>query len=80
MQEVTFDTLRLQIPTDYQSVPASVVENKQILHKLLKSFKLPTEEGIFSPNIVITATHVAPTLDYEQFWTANISKIKQDLQ
>jgi hypothetical protein len=46
---------------------------------VLKSFKLPTEEGIFSPNVVITSSSVPPTLDFEQFRTANTNKIQQDL-
>ncbi|MBP7848395.1 hypothetical protein KA013_04260 [Patescibacteria group bacterium] len=50
------------------------------MHKVVKSFKLPTDEGVFSPNIIITSSSVSPSLDYEQFWTANNNKIKQDLQ
>jgi len=50
------------------------------LHKVVKSFKLPTDEGVFSPNIIITSSSVSPTLDYEQFRTANNNKIQKDLQ
>lgn len=80
MQPVTFQQFSFEIPESFQTVPTSLVENKQILHKVLKSFKLPTEEGIFSPNVVITSTALLPSIDYEQFWTANTNKLKQDLQ
>ncbi len=79
-QEVSFEPFSLSIPGGYQSVSAGLVENKQILHKVVKSFKLPTEAGVFSPNIVITSSAVAPKLDYEQFRTANNNKIKEDLK
>ncbi len=79
LQIVKFEPFALQIPTSYQAVPAATIENKQILHKVLKSFKLPTEEGVFSPNIVITSSSVAPSIDYEQFRTANTTKLKQNL-
>lgn len=79
LQTIVFDWFGMQIPTSYLAVPAGSVENKQILHKVLKSFKLPTEEGVFSPNIVVTSSVVAPSIDYEQFRTANTTKLKQNL-
>lgn len=73
-QIITFDAYRMTIPSDYREVSSSLIENKQILNKVLKSFK-KDEERQFASNLVVTQSEVAPELDYEQFYTANISKL-----
>ena len=56
-----------------------MVENKQLINKILYSAKIDSEEW-FDTNFIVTASVLPPTLDYEQFWTVNTNKIKQYVQ
>lgn len=73
-QTVTFDTFSLSIPTTFTSIDSTLVENKQILNKVLKSFKKKVSAG-FASNIVISRSSLPPELDYEQFRSANSKKL-----
>ena len=52
-----------------------MVENKQLLNKVVKSFKRDSESW-FDTNFIITKSQLPPSLDYEQFWTVNTNKLK----
>lgn len=77
-QTVSFDRYELEITEGYREVSAGLVENKQILNKILKSFK-STDEWIFADNLIITKSVLELELDYEQYRTANSSKLRQYL-
>ncbi|USN54320.1 MAG: hypothetical protein H6765_07255 [Candidatus Peribacteria bacterium] len=77
-QTIAFDDYRISLPAEYREVSSSLIENKQILNKVLKSYK-KDEDRQFATNLVITKSVIAPELDYEQFWTANTNKLKSFL-
>lgn len=77
-QPITFDTFNLTIGADYESIPPALVENKQIINKVLRSFKLPNPEW-FDKNIVVTKSTIEQEIDYEQFATANEQKLSSQL-
>lgn len=74
-QTISFDTFSIAIPTTFSPINAGLVENKQILNKVLKSFKNKDAAG-FASNIVIARSSITPDIDYEQFWTANSKKLQ----
>ena len=60
-------------------VANGLVENKQILNKVVKSFKVENEEG-FDTNFIITKSVVTPELNFEQFRTVNTNKLNSYIQ
>jgi len=71
-----FDGYSIQIDSTYTEVSPALVENKQLLNKVVKSFKLPSEEAnAFEPNIIISRSDLPPSLDFDQFWTLNAQKL-----
>lgn len=77
-QEISFDGYTMTIDERYTPVPNSLIENKQIINKVVKSYKINWDEN-FDENLIITSSSLAPELDYEQFWTVNTSKLKDQL-
>lgn len=75
MQTITFDNLQMEIPKDFQKVAPGLVENKQIINKVIASYKQKQEW--FSPNLIVTKSSLAQELDFEQFRTANTNKLKK---
>jgi len=75
MQTITFDNFQMEIPSDYQRVAPWLVENKQIINKVVASYKQKQEW--FSPNLIVTVSLLEQALDFEQFRTANTSKLKK---
>jgi len=65
----------MEIPTEYQKVAPGLVENKQIINKVIASYKQKQEW--FSPNLIVTVSPLAQELDFEQFRTANTNKLKK---
>lgn len=80
VQTVRFDEFLIDIPEEYETVSTSLVENKQILNKILKSFKVTSEDQPwFDDNLIITASFIAQELDYEQFRTVNTNKLRDQV-
>jgi len=75
---VQYDGITVVIPQEYQEVPSSLVENKQILNKVIKSFKLIEDEG-YIDNIVITKSLIAESIDSAKFATANLDKLQENI-
>lgn len=76
----TFDIYALELPEAFVHVPPALVENKQLLNKVVKSFKIPAEEyGTFETNILISRSDLPPELDFDQFWTLNQQKLEWSL-
>lgn len=73
-----FDQFIIDIPEGYQEVPTTLVENKQILNKVIKSFKLSDDEG-YADNILITKSLIAPSVTSKQFASANREKLNSDI-
>ncbi|MDP2670427.1 MAG: hypothetical protein Q8O99_05930 [bacterium] len=66
----------MDIPATYVNVPPVLVENKQLLHKVIKSFKVRAETiGDFESNIIISRSNISPELDFEQFRTLNTQQL-----
>lgn len=77
-QTIAFDGYTIEIPNTFSPINSALVENKQILNKVLKSFK-KTVPSWFASNIVISRSSLPPELDYEQFWSANSKKLSSYL-
>ncbi len=77
-QDITFDTFNLTLDETYESIPPSLVENKQIINKVLRSFKITNPEW-FDKNLVITKSTIDPSLNFDQFATANEQKLRSQL-
>jgi len=66
----------ITIPASYVDVSPALVENKQLVNKVLASFKIPAEvKGTFEPNIIITRSDLPPELNFEQFRMLNAQKL-----
>ena len=74
--QISFDHYLMDIPATYVNVPPVLVENKQLLHKVIKSFKVRAETiGDFESNIIISRSNISPELDFEQFRTLNTQQL-----
>lgn len=78
-QTLSFDGFSIDISTDFTKIAKGLVENKQIVNKILHSYKIDGEEW-FDTNFIITKSELPPSLDYEQFRTVNTNKLKQYVQ
>lgn len=79
-REVTVGSYVFSLPEAYTSVSPSLVENKQLTNKVIWSFKRSssTTSG-FEPNIIVTRSVIAPSLNFEQFRTLNTQKLQAEL-
>lgn len=66
----------LNIPSDFTETNPSLVENKQIIDKVIKAWKQDKTSG-FDPTLLFTKSLIGPELDYEQFYTINSKKFEQ---
>jgi hypothetical protein len=66
----------LQIPKDATAVNPALVENKQIVDKVIKAWKIDKTQG-FDPTLIFTKSSIGPEVDYEQFYTVNQKKFEQ---
>jgi hypothetical protein len=79
-RRVTLEGYSFTLPADYIELSPSLVENKQLINKVIWSYKLPAEVlGEFEPNIIITRSDLPPELNFEQFWTLNTQKLNAQL-
>ena len=74
MQTIDFAQFQMEIPSSFQKVAPGLVENKQIVNKVIASYK--EKQEWFSPNLIVSASKLAQQLDFEQFRTANTHKLK----
>lgn len=76
---ISFDGFSVDISGDFTTINKGLVENKQLINKILYSAKIDSNEW-FDTNFIVTASLLPPTLDYEQFRTVNTNKLKQYVQ
>ncbi len=56
----------------------SLLETKQIINKIIASYKIK-KEWAFDDNVVVTRSEIWPELDYEQFRSVNSKKLETSL-
>ena len=79
-REITLDGYLFMVPGTYVDVSPALVENKQLVNKVIGSYKLPTEvTWSFEPNIIVTRSELPPELNFEQFRTLNAQKLDAGL-
>lgn len=79
-KKVTADWFHFTIPAWYESVIPALIENKQLVNKILLSYKLPSDEKwIFEQNVIFTRSSLPPDINFEQFWTLNAQKMSSEL-
>jgi hypothetical protein len=64
----------LSIPATFTGTNPALVENKQIIDKVLRAWKIDKTTW-FDPTLLFTTSIIGPSLDYEQFYTVNMKKI-----
>lgn len=80
MREITVAWYTFSLPEAYVAVSPSLVENKQLVNKVIWSYKLPSEtKWTFEPNIIVTRSDLPPELNFEQFRTLNAQKMNAQL-
>ncbi len=79
-REVRFGEYVFSLSEEYVEVSPALVENKQLINKVIWSYKIPAEvKGTFEPNVIITRSDLSPDLNFEQFWTLNAQKLNANL-
>lgn len=79
-KKVTADWFHFTLPEWYESVIPALIENKQLVNKILLSYKLPSSQtGTFEQNIIFTRSSLPPDINFEQFWTLNAQKMSAEL-
>lgn len=79
-QSTHVDRYLFSLPQGYVSVSPALVENKQLVNKVIASYKLPAEtKGTFEPNIIVTRSDLPAEINFEQFWTLNAQKMVTEL-
>lgn len=66
----------IDVPENFVEVNPVLVENKQIVDKVIKAWKID-KESWFDPTLLFTKSIIWPSLDYEQFYTVNLKKFEQ---
>ncbi len=75
--QVTFDKqFSIYLPETFKSVPSQVVENKQLINKIVAAYKVNTTEG-FDNNLIISKSALWPQLDVDQFRTLQSKKMQR---
>lgn len=75
-REVMIEKYTFALPVSYIEVSSALVENKQLVNKVVWSWKIPAElKGNFEPNIIMTRSDLPPELNFEQFRTLNAQKM-----
>ncbi len=71
----SFDHFQIQLDETFGEISASLVENKQLTHKVIKSYKVTNPEG-FDENIIITQTQIKQKIETQEFASINLEKIQ----
>ncbi len=78
MEPIRFDTFTIGIPEWFESVPVWLVENKQIINKVISAYRI-NEPTWFDQNIVISRSIIRPWLSFDDFATANTQRMLREL-
>lgn len=76
--KISFDGFNMQINSEFQETDASIIQNKQIINKVVKAYKI-TNTQWFDKNIIVAKTTVNSDIDSENFWKTSIEKIKTQI-
>lgn len=68
----------VSVPESFSEVNSWLVENQQIVNKVLLAFKQQDAEW-FADNMVVTRSEISQELDYEQFRSINSKKLHTTL-
>jgi len=80
-QKVDFEWFNIDIDQDFKKTDGWLVENKQIINKVLKAYKKPnSQKDGFDENIMIAKTTVNSNLTWETFAKVNVEKLQNSIQ
>lgn len=78
-KQITYDDrFVINISEDFVSVPAQLVENKQLINKIVLAYKI-TNTQWFDKNLIISKSVIGPALDVNQFRTLQSKKLQRIL-
>lgn len=75
---ITFDWINYEISLDYKETNPVLIENEQILNKILKAYKKSNEEW-FDENIIISTSTFKKDIGIDSTLEVNIKKLKQQI-
>lgn len=80
-KEINFNGFTISIEESFKKISSSSIENKQILGKIIHSFKKEVWENQtwFNTNLIISKTELKENSKSENFWKVNISKIQKNI-
>lgn len=75
--------LTVTIPEDFETIPSSLIENRQVTNQIVYSWRQPLSENqiedwqTYSLNLVVTQSVIATWITYDQFAQTNMDKMQQ---
>lgn len=78
LQTIGFDQFALEIDSRFETIPPGLVENKQILNKVVHASRIPNSDW-FDTNLVVTTSTINTTLTTQDFVSANEQKLNNQL-
>lgn len=80
-QKAEFEWFSINIDQDFKKTDWSLVENKQIINKVLLAYKKTNKQkDWFDENVMIAKTTINSGLTWENFAKINIEKIQENIQ
>lgn len=73
--KINFDWFTMNVNSAFQETDANIIQNKQIINKVVKAYKIPNTQW-FDKNVIIAKTTVNTEIDSENFGKISIEKIK----
>lgn len=78
-KQITYDErFVITIPEEFTDIPPHLVENKQLINKIVLAYKI-TNAQWFDKNLIISKSVIAPNLDISQFRTLQSKKLQRIL-
>lgn len=76
-KQITYDNrFVVTIPQEFVGVPSRLVENKQLINKIVAAYKITNTQG-FDNNLIISKSTLWPTLDVNQFRALQSKKLQR---
>lgn len=80
-QKIDFDGFAIDIDQTYKKTDWTLVENKQIINKVIKAYKKPaSQKDWFDVNVMIAKTTVSEGLSGGSFGQINVEKLQANIQ